>query len=68
MIYERNVVDDNVNKQMLDLLLQMKLAKDGELMLATLKKFQMIEGSACSNSHAPPFVQQSWDGRDAMLK
>jgi len=44
MIYERNVVDDNINKTVLDFLMQTKLRKDGRLMLATLKKFETIEG------------------------
>lgn len=43
MIYERNVADDNVNKAILDLLLQMRLQRDGKLMLSTLQKFQIIE-------------------------
>jgi hypothetical protein len=43
MIYERNVTDDDMNKVALDLLMQMRCQRDGPLMLATLKKFQMIE-------------------------
>lgn len=43
LIYERNVVDDNINKQVLDLLLKMSLRKDGRLMLGTMRKFQTIE-------------------------
>jgi len=42
-IYERNVMDDNLNKVALDTLMTMKLRRDGRLMLATLKKLDAIE-------------------------
>jgi len=42
-IYERNVVDDDLNKKMMDLLLEMDPARDGQLFDQTLRKFSMIE-------------------------
>jgi len=43
MIYERNLADDNMNKIIMDALRMMKMEKDGELLLATMKKLAMIE-------------------------
>lgn len=43
IIYKRNRMDDQMNKEILDLLLEMDALRDGELYDRTVRKFMMIE-------------------------
>lgn len=43
IIYKRNLTDDQMNKEILSLLQEMKSERDGELFDSTVRKFIMIE-------------------------